>query len=180
MQRKKITIIFIVIIIIAITTFFLLYPKYKMRNLTQNGNYRYHVLDGNYTIEINLNNLESNKGKILFDNKGSKIIIMDIEYDENNGYRIFFQCNSVLTKEGIYLNSLMCWNDSNEQDYKQVSELTVHYNGNIYSSNHQGHRGDGTEIGYYLFDTNDDAKEAAAKKGTANIEIDNIYENNWY
>ncbi len=62
-------------------------------------------IDGEYTVELDLKDLESNKGKILYDDKGSQISVLTVTSSEKDKYEVIFRSHGTERPDGAALIS---------------------------------------------------------------------------
>lgn len=62
-------------------------------------------IEGEYTIEIDLNNLESNAGQMLFDDGENKISVLEVLQQEEAGYEVIFRSHGSELADGAALVS---------------------------------------------------------------------------
>ena len=66
-------------------------------------NYRvsYEELPGSYSVELNLNDLESNAGKVLYqDDSGCRILVDSVDENRQGEYRVWFRAYGVCQRAG--------------------------------------------------------------------------------
>lgn len=62
-------------------------------------------VDGEFTLELDLNDLASNEGKILFDDGDSRISVKEVVEREEAGYEVIFRSHGVEQSNGAVLVS---------------------------------------------------------------------------
>ncbi|WP_084243878.1 hypothetical protein [Planomicrobium okeanokoites] len=62
-------------------------------------------VEGEYTVELDLNDLENNEGKILYDDGDSQISVMKVVEQEEKGYEVVFRSHAKDLPEGAVLVS---------------------------------------------------------------------------
>lgn len=62
-------------------------------------------IDGEFTVELNLNDIESNRGKILFDDGESRISVLQVVPREDAGYEVMFRSHAAEQPHGAVLVS---------------------------------------------------------------------------
>lgn len=160
-------------------------------------NYTYSLtnLDTHCTFTVDLDNLDSNSGKVIYDNNdGCWIIIHTVQKQDVNGggYRIIFRSIGTYSINGAKLISGIyheIWRDENSGKpygtYHMEATMKCIYNGITYDSHVQGLSGisykNGDSFGFYLFPSeaykNGDVPLDNA--GTAEIIISNLAINEW-
>lgn len=112
--------------------------------------------ENSYTIEIDLNDLDSNAGKRIYDNDDCYIEIdgMDCNSVKQGGYRIFFRSHGVCDYvEGKLVSGIFYRGGATELS----AALQTTYNGIVYHSSSCGYGPLGDDnsdtFGFYLFPT---------------------------
>ncbi len=191
---------------IFLTVLFLYVIFYKNIAILINGmsyiandvdNYTYSLtnVDADCVFTVDLDNLDSNTGKVIYhNNDGCRIIIHIVQKQDVNvgGYRIIFRSIGTYSINGAKLISGIyheIWRDENSGNpygtYHMEATMKCIYNGKIYDSNVQGLSGisykNGDSFGFYLFPSeaykNGDVPLDNA--GTAEIIISNLAINEW-
>lgn len=62
-------------------------------------------VEGEFTVELNLNDLESNEGKILFDDGESQVSVLEVLPREAAGYEVVFRSKAAEVNNGAALIS---------------------------------------------------------------------------
>ena len=62
-------------------------------------------VEGEYTVELDLNDLENNEGKILYDDGDSQISVMKVVEQEEMGYEVVFRSHAKELPDGAVLVS---------------------------------------------------------------------------
>ncbi|OHX52154.1 hypothetical protein BB776_02490 [Planococcus salinarum] len=62
-------------------------------------------VDGEYTVQLDLAELESNEGKILFDDGDSRITVLEVVPWEESGYEVIFRSHGAEIPNGTVLVS---------------------------------------------------------------------------
>ena len=148
-----------------------------------------HQTDANaYTMEIDLNDLESNIGKRLWEDgeQYMEVVLVDGNEQKYGGYRIFFQSHGMYDLSGGRLNSgikhIRLGENSNTSEL--TAKLIATYNGVSYEANRQGQTGlnwhDGDMFGFYLFpDEAYDEGVPLENAGKVTITLYNLTEHTW-
>ena len=143
-----------------------------------------------YSIEIDLNDLDSNTGKRIWEDGEQYIEIASVDCMEGKGggYRIFFRSHGVyeFNKGSLTTKtSSLRHNNDSEAAINNPTTLTTTYNGTVYVCNFQGEtfydKKDGNHFGYYLFPSEayKDAKIPYESAGTVTVTIRNLAEYTW-
>lgn len=149
-----------------------------------------HVISGEYSICVNLNNLKSNVGKELYNDGGSKIYVSWIDNTGNSntgGYRIGFRSCGQYSLNGATLVSGAHHETVNDNLFTayMTAKMTAKYNSKIYNSSEFGTSGlnykDGDDFSFYIFPSEayDGGELSLNEKGTVEISIKNLYKNIW-
>ena len=149
-----------------------------------------YVMQGDYSVSINLDDLQSNIGKELYNDRGSKIYVGWIDNtgsSNSGGYRIGFRsCGQYSLTNAILISGVHhATVDGNSFTTYMSAKMTAKYNGNDYNSGIFGVSGlnykDGDDFAFYIF-----PKEAYEKgeitlneKGTVYLNVTNLYKNVW-
>lgn len=126
-----------------------------------NSNYRasYAAIPGSYSVKIDLNDLESNLGKVLYeDETGCRIVVHAVDVNESkcDNYRIWFRAHGVYDRaEGTlvsgaipYQNGSFSWIDESwPQAMVSAGGLTQNCS---FAGNSGMNRKDGTDFGFHL------------------------------
>lgn len=148
-----------------------------------------HQNDSNkYTTEINLNDLDENIGKRIFDNGEQYIEITQLDYvgAHAGGYRIFFRSHGTYHLNGGKLISgvMHSKNDTDALTLNCQAVLNTSYSGVSYQGKLQGITGyltDGDIFGFYLFPTEayENGEISLENAGKATITLTQLTEHTW-
>jgi hypothetical protein len=149
-----------------------------------------HLVDGEYSVDIDLSDLQSNIGKELYNDGTHKIYVSGVHNSGNKNtgaYEIAFRSSGHYSLTGASLVTGIQHSMINESSF--TSEITANmsstYNGetydNFYSSSSGINFNDGDEFGFYLFpnsayDTNEILLD---EKGVVEVTVTNLYKNMW-
>ncbi len=124
------TITIITLIITGITSFWINGLGYVAGN-PEKYKVSHEILEGSYSLKINLNDLESNNGKIIYNDRKNKIYIDDITW-KDDGYRINFRSTGNYSLHGGTLISGIKHDYIENQGYFTIktAQLIVLYKGN--------------------------------------------------
>lgn len=142
--------------------------------------YRNEILQGKYFIDIDLENIEANIGKVLFEHNNSKIVVYDIT--NNNGvYEIVFRSYGNYSIDGGILLSGIKHTKTDEGYLPDlITTAYTEYNGKVYEANISTISNliykDGDAFGFYLFPYADVVEEGS---NNVKIKIDNLCMNEW-
>ena len=143
-----------------------------------------------YSVEIDLNDLDSNAGKRIWEDGEQYIEIASVDCmtRKGGGYRIFFRSHGVyeFNKGSLTTKtSSLSRNNDSEAAIDNPTTLTAIYNGTVYVCNFQGEtfydKRDGNHFGYYLFPSEayKNAKIPYENAGTVIVTIRNLAEYTW-
>ena len=184
--------LYIVIAIIALSV--LLIPRaveiYNLR--TQGINYfaneNYHnkafPIDREYTIEIDLNNLENNKRKVLFEDGENQIYVSKVIAHNPNKYELFFTSKGNFSLGGATIVSgVEHKHNKDSLISKFQAKAIATYKGDTYklsNSEYPGltHSGGVDEFGFYL-ELPDDIVQDFEKEGMIEVSVTNLYIHFW-
>lgn len=148
------------------------------------------ISDKSYSIDINLDDLESNKGKIVVDDGIHKIYVDSVDNTNSinsGGYRIHFRSSGKYTLDGAtLLSGIKHYTTENRwYSYTMTAEMTTEYNGHKYKGSVMGLSGlnykDGDMFSFYVFPgeayLNDNI--TLNEKGVAKITLTSLCRNIW-
>ena len=146
----------------------------------------YHEIPGEYSLEIDLNDLESNVGKRIWQD-GEKYIEVYLVDDDNGRYRIFFRSHGVyeMQKGNLISGTKHIKYDNNSGSCAMQAKLSTKYNGKIYDCNVQGMSGinekDGDTFGFYVFPSKAYREDNVPLEnaGIVTVTISNLIEHRW-
>jgi hypothetical protein len=163
---------------------------YVVSNTNKYNYEKGHIVDGEYSIAIDLSDLQSNIGKELYNDGTHKIYVSWINNSGNKNtgaYQISFRSSGNYSLTEASLISGIHHSMINESSFTSeiTAKMTSKYNGEIYDNYSSGTSGinyrDGDEFGFYLFpnsayDTNEISLD---EKGVVEITVTNLYKNIW-
>lgn len=196
MKKKKImmTIILIsmIIIILWLTGIMglwlngIAYIGYNTKKFNDTEGY---LIPNEYSIFINLSNLEGNIGKELYNDSVSKIYISWIDNtgsSNSGGYRIGFRSSGKYSLNGATLVSGARHETVNNSFTTYITgEMTAIYKNITYNSNVFGTSGlnykDGDEFAFYIFPSEayDSGEISLQENDIVELYIKNLYKNIW-
>ena len=185
--------VYIVAAIIAFGFLFIL-PAVELFNLRAQGiNYftndieKYHnnahPIEGEYTIEIDLNNLENNKGKVLFDDGENQIYVSKVIAHNTKEYEVFFSSSGNYSLGGATVVSGVEHKYNNDDLISEFqAKAKAAHRGDTYKlspSEYSGVNYNGVdEFGFYLELPNDIIPDFE-KEGMIDVTVTNLYINFW-
>ena len=115
-------------------------------------------------MEIDLNNLDSNSGKVVYDDGKCKIEVKSVDY-ENGDYKVYFKSYGKYDKNGgILISPILHTNDSlkNEAFINTSVDEDLNYTGKLYTSGSL--LKDGDEFGFVILSSDQLKKRLQIKK----------------
>lgn len=149
-----------------------------------------HIVEGEYSISIDLLNLESNIGKELYNDGNHKIYVSWIDNTgsvNSGGYRIGFRSsgnyslNNASLISGVYHETV----NENSFSYDMSAKMTAKYNDRVYNCSVFGTSGlnykDGDDFAFYIFPTEAYENEEVFLNETGIVEltVKDLYKNIW-
>jgi hypothetical protein len=149
-----------------------------------------YVIDGEYTVSIDLNDLESNKGKELYNDGINKINVDSVDNSDSikdGGYRIHFRsCGQYNSNYAELISGIRhSVNSENEFSFSVVANMTAEYKDKIYKCKVMGETGlnykDGDIFSFYIFplEAYENDEVSLNETGTVYLTISNLYKNVW-
>ncbi len=149
-----------------------------------------HVIQGEYSVEIDLQDLQSNVGKELYKEGNNKIYVSWIGNTggvNNGGYSIGFRaCGGYsLTMATLISGTRHQTVGEHLFTYDMFAEMTAEYKGRVYNSGVYGISGlnykDGDDFSFYIFprEAYDKGEVSLNEKGIVKLTITNLYKNIW-
>lgn len=149
-----------------------------------------YILEGKYSISIDLTNLESNIGKDLYNDGTHRIYVSWIDNTgsvNTGGYRIGFRSSGKYSLNGASLISGVHHATVNENSftYGMSAKMMAKYDGKVYNSSVFGTSGlnykDGDDFAFYIFPKEAYEKEAVTLNETGIVEltVKDLYKNIW-
>jgi hypothetical protein len=148
------------------------------------------MVDGEYSVDIDLSDLQSNMGKELYNDGTHKIYVSGVHNSGNKNtgaYEIAFRSSGHYSLTGASLVSgiqhLMI--DESSFTSEITANMTSTYMGETYDSFNSGSSGinfkDGDEFSFYLFphSTYDTNRISLDEKGVVEVTVTNLYKNMW-
>lgn len=162
------------------------YIAYNTEDISDGGG---HIVNGEYSLSINLKDLESNIGKELYNDGENKIYVawMDNTGDiMSGGYRIGFRSsghysiNNATLVSGIH-------HEYSDNSYLETmtANMVTKYNGKIYNSREYGTSSlnykDGDDFAFYIFPSEvyESGEVSLEEEGIAEITVNNLFNNIW-
>ncbi|OPX42422.1 hypothetical protein CLHUN_37190 [Ruminiclostridium hungatei] len=148
------------------------------------------AFQGEYSVTIDLSNLEGNTGKVLYSDKTHKIYVSWLDNNQGNApgeYRILFKSEGEYSLKGASLISGIQHATVDDNSFTQIltAKMTARYRGKTYASREFSTSGlnykDGDEFGFYIFpqEAYQQKEVAFNETGKVVLTISNLYENVW-
>lgn len=149
-----------------------------------------HFIDGDYTVSIDLNDLESNKGKELYNDGINRIHVESVDNSDSingGGYRIHFRtCGQYNSYYAELISGIRhSVNSENEFSFSMVANMTAEYKDRIYNCKVMGETGlnykDGDIFSFYIFpqEAYENNEVSLSETGTVYLTITKLYKNVW-
>lgn len=149
-----------------------------------------HVVEGEYSIDIDLSNLESALNKEIYNDGIHKIYVSYLNSTGNSdtgGFQIGFRSSGSYSLTGATLISGIHHETVKENAYKinMSAKMTAEYNGKLYESSEAWvsslNYKDGDDFGFYIFPSHvyDSGEISIDEKGTVTLTLTNLYKNIW-
>ena len=148
------------------------------------------MVDGEYFVDIDLSDLQSNMGKELYNDGTHKIYVSGVHNSGNKNtgaYEIAFRSSGhySLTGASLVTGTQHSMIDESSFTSEITAKMTSKYNGKTYDNFYSGSSGinfkDGDEFSFFLFphsayDTNEISLD---EKGMVKVTVTNLYKNMW-
>ncbi|MFC4778945.1 hypothetical protein ACFO9Q_19295 [Paenibacillus sp. GCM10023252] len=157
---------------------------------TEYSNDNGHDVQGDYSIAINLADLESNIGKEIYNDGNYKIYVAWVNTSESintGGYNIGFRSSGKYSRDGATLVSGVkhITLDHHSFTSEMSAKMTAQYRSVIYNSSTYGTSGlnykDGDDFSFYIFPS--EAYESGGvtlnETGVVQVTLSNLYKNVW-
>jgi hypothetical protein len=149
-----------------------------------------HIVHGEYSIPIDLSNLESNIGKELYNDGTYRIYVSWIDNTgsiNTGGYRIGFRSSGQysLTEASLISGGHHATVDGNSFTTTMISKMKAEYNSKNYTSSVFGVSGlnykDGDDFAFYIFpnDTYEKQEISLNESGIVQLTVTGLYKNIW-
>lgn len=195
-SKTKIILISVVIIIMltlwftGVTGVWLHGMAYIANNTKEFTDKKGYLISDEYSISINLDNLESNIGKELYNDGECKVYVGWIDNTGNpntGGYRIGFKSSGKYSINSATLVSGTHHETVGDESFRpdMVAKMTAKYKDKVYNSSEFGTGGlnykDGDDFSFYIFpyEAYDKGEISLNEKGIVELSIKNLYKNRW-
>ncbi|WP_308639541.1 hypothetical protein [Paenibacillus silvisoli] len=144
---------------------------------------------GEYSVSVDLSDLESNVGKELYNDGAHRIYVMWMDNVglQGGGYRIGFRAVGTYSRDGASLISGLHHITLDEHQFtsEMTAKMTAAYKGKVYESATYGTAGinfkDGDDFSFYLFPNDAYEKDEVTmnEKGIVKLTVSGLYQNLW-
>ncbi|MDQ0878283.1 hypothetical protein QFZ77_006942 [Paenibacillus sp. V4I3] len=144
-----------------------------------------HQLDGRYSLEVDLSDLESNIGKEIYNDGEHRIYVSWLKVTHNGGFDIGFRSSGQYSLSGATLISALHHETINIHSFTTSSTtiLTAEYNGKTYNAQLTGQCGlnykDGDCFSFTFFLRELPNEDNIKDVGIVNLTIVDLYKNIW-
>lgn len=149
-----------------------------------------HIVEGEYSISIDLSNMENSIGKDLYNDGNHRIYVFWIDNTgsvRSGGFRIGFRSsgNYSLTNASLISGVHHATVNGNSFTNEMSAKMTVKYNGKVYNSSECGISGlnykDGDDFCFYIFPTEAYEMEEITldETGIVELTVKDLYKNIW-
>lgn len=142
-----------------------------------------HPIKEEYTIEIDLNNLKNNEGKVLYDDGENRIYLSKLFAHNTTDYELLFRSSGSYSLGGATLVSGVVHKHNNEGYTRNFqAEANARYLGDTYKLYPSGSSGlnyrDGDEFGFFLKLPNEIVQDFVGEV-MVEVMVTNLYVNFW-
>jgi len=155
---------------------------YIVNNTKEFNDKEGHIVQGEYSISIDLSNLEGNIGKELYNDGTHRIYVSHLE-NTGRTYIIVFRSIGDYSLTSASLVSGVHHATINENSFTILmsAKMTANYNGEIYESSESGISGlnykNGDDFSFYIFPS--DAYKTINEKDIVKLTVTDLYKNIW-
>lgn len=144
-----------------------------------------HIIEGNYSMEIDLSDLESNIGKEIYNDGEHRISVFWLQRTQNGGYDVGFRSSGQYSLSGATLISGLHHKTLGEHSFTTLvtSKMKVDYRGKEYEAQSTGQCGinykNGDCFSFTFFLRDDPNEEPIEGTGSVKLTITDLYKNIW-
>jgi hypothetical protein len=144
-----------------------------------------HQIDGRYSLEIDLSDLESNNGNEIYNDGEHRIYVSWLKMTHIGGFEIGFRSSGKYSLSGATLISALHHETINNHSFTTSSTtiLTAEYNGKTYNAQLTGQCGlnykDGDCFSFTFFLSDVPNEDHIKDVGIVNLIIADLYKNIW-
>ncbi|OIJ08804.1 hypothetical protein BKP35_17425 [Anaerobacillus arseniciselenatis] len=149
---------------------------------------RYHLqtypIDGEYTVTIDLSDLRSNVGKVLYDDGNNQIYVETVYVRNESDFEVGFRTSGTYRLSGATLVSGIehARTDNGFTSFERANAIATYRSESfkIYRSGSSGlNYRDGASFGYYLIPHDKEVVVDLDKDATMELNISNLYMHEW-
>lgn len=144
-----------------------------------------YTIQEEYSVSIDLGDLESNVGKDLYNDGTHRIYVARVVFSDNR-YEVGFRSSGKYSLSGATLVSGVNHFYKGGSFYSEMSaKMVVEYNNKVYNSSNAGLSGlnfkDGDSFGFYLFphEAYESGEISPNEEEIVNLTVSNLYKNIW-
>ncbi|TLS51666.1 hypothetical protein FE782_14290 [Paenibacillus antri] len=143
-----------------------------------------HLIEGEYSMEVDLSDIESNLGKEIYNDGDHRIYVSWLQTTQNGGYDIGFRSSGKYALSGATLVSGAYHETINDHSFTTSTQakMVVEYDGNLSNAQSSGQCGinykDGDCFSFAFF-LSDERTEGNSEEGVAKLTITDLYKNVW-
>lgn len=141
-------------------------------------------IEGEYSIIIDLNNLESNEGKVLYNDGENQISIYEVSVRDQTVYEVYFKTSGTYNLFGATLvSAIKHTNSEGSFSYNFVANAKATYNGNTFKLYESGTTAlnyrDGDYFGLYLIPESEEENIDIETNPLIEVKLSNLYMHKW-
>jgi hypothetical protein len=144
-----------------------------------------HRIEGNYSLKVDLSDLESNIGKEIYNVGDHRIYVSWLQRTHNGGYDIGFRSSGQYSLSGASLISGLHHEAINDHSFTTTTtaKLTAEYDGNTFEAGATGKCGlnykDGDCFSFTFFLNDEQNEVSTADVSIVELTITELYKNIW-
>jgi hypothetical protein len=144
-----------------------------------------HPLEGNYSLSVDLSDLESNIGKEIYNDGEHRIYVFSLQRTRNGGYDIGFRSSGQYSLSEASLISGVHHETINDHSFTMstTAKMTAEYDGKTYNSSATGQCGlnykDGDCFSFAFFLGDEPNEDPIENVGIVELTITELYKNVW-
>jgi len=144
-----------------------------------------HTIEGDYSVEVDLSNLESNIGKEIYSDGGHRIQLSWIQRTQGGGYDVGFRSSGQYSLSGATLVSGLKHETINEHSFTTSTSaiMTAEFEGKTFEAESTGQCGlnykDGDCFSFAFFLKDESNEEPTVDAGVVKLTITDLYKNIW-
>ncbi|MFD1957779.1 MULTISPECIES: hypothetical protein [Paenibacillaceae] len=144
-----------------------------------------HLIDGKYSLEVNLSDFDSNIGKDIYTDGDHRIYVSWLQHTQNGGYDIGFRSSGQYSLSGATHISGVHHETINDHSFTMSTpaKMTAEYKGKTYDAQPTGQCGmnykDGDCFSFSFFLKDDPNEEPVEGVGMVKLTMTDLYKNIW-